>query len=104
VIPTQDDRDDETRLIGCFRQVFPRLRDDEIRAASMKRLGAWDSAALLRLLASVERAFDVRLEQAHVNRMISFSDILSVLRSWPRQPIAPPRGRQRSDHLRLAPE
>ena len=74
---------DEERLIACFRFVFPKLTDAEIRGASMRTLGGWDSAALLMLLSRVEREFRVRFDQAHIDAFTSFGSVLHRLRTPP---------------------
>ena len=70
---------EEQRLIACFKRVFPQLGEDEIRAASIRGLGAWDSAALLQLIATVEKTFDVRFSPQHLETFTSFSDIRILL-------------------------
>lgn len=72
---------DDERLVGCFRQIFPTLSDAEIRDASMRRLGTWDSAALLMLLARVEREFQVRFSQDQINTFTSFTSVLDLVRT-----------------------
>jgi acyl carrier protein len=69
----------EVRLIECFRHVFPTLTDAEIRGASMRHLGAWDSAALLMLLFRVETAFGLRFTRDQVNTCTSFAAMLALL-------------------------
>ena len=69
----------EQRLLRCFRGVFPTLSDDEIRAADMRRLGRWDSATLLLLLARIEREFGVDVDCGQLGRATSFGLILERL-------------------------
>jgi acyl carrier protein len=78
---------EEQQLVDCFRHVFPVLTDPEIREASMRRLGAWDSAALLMLLARVERAFGIRFLDEEINVCTSFEAMLALVRTK-RQPEA----------------
>jgi acyl carrier protein len=73
--------DDDARLVACFKQIFPALTEPEIRAASMRRLGTWDSAALLMLLARVEKEFRVRFSDTQLNAFTSFSAVLDLLRA-----------------------
>lgn len=77
---------DEQRLIGCFRRVFPTLSESVIPDANMRNVGAWDSAALLRLIAEVEKQFDVRFSAQQLNQFASFTSILELLRSVRRTP------------------
>jgi acyl carrier protein len=72
---------DDDRLVTCFKHVFPKLLEADVRAASMRRLGTWDSAALLQLLYRVEREFHVRFTPDQVNACTSFEGMLAVLRS-----------------------
>jgi acyl carrier protein len=71
--------DCDALLVQCFRQVFPALPDSDIRAASMKRLAAWDSAALLLLLSRIEQAFSIRFQPQDVNACVSFADTLRTV-------------------------
>jgi len=80
LIQTSATRGDcEARLLRCFRDVFPTLSDDEMRAAEMRRLGRWDSAALLLLLARIEREFGVDVDRARLGREASFRSIVERL-------------------------
>lgn len=67
--------------MACFEHVFPSLSPAEIRAAEMKRLGMWDSAALLRLLARIEREFRIRFEPDQINLLTSFDATLDLVRA-----------------------
>jgi acyl carrier protein len=69
----------EERLIACFQAVFPALAVADIRDADMRRLASWDSAALLKLLADVERAFGTKFALDDINTFTSFASILDVL-------------------------
>jgi medium-chain acyl-[acyl-carrier-protein] hydrolase len=69
----------EERLLCCFRGVFPMLSDDDIRVADMRRIGRWDSRALLLLLARIEREFALKIDHAHTRRLTSFQSILELL-------------------------
>lgn len=74
-------KDRQARLIACFRRVFPTLPEATLKAASMKTIGTWDSAALLLLLATVEKEFHVQLDPMQVNQFTSFTSILALLDS-----------------------
>lgn len=80
---------EERRLVGCFKQVFPQLPEAEIRESTMKRLGAWDSAALLTLLARVEKEFSVRFDLEQVNTFTSFAAILNAVQPMQSQTPSP---------------
>lgn len=71
----------DERLRRCFGVVFPDLTDVEIERADMQHLGAWNSFALLQLLARIEREFDVRLSPDQINQFTSYARILDTLSS-----------------------
>lgn len=70
---------DDHKLIACFQRVFPQLAEDEIREATMRQLGAWDSSALLRLIAGVEKTFAVRFTPQQLETFISFEEVRQLL-------------------------
>lgn len=72
---------DRARLMVCFKRVFPDLSEPDILRATMKTVAAWDSTALLMLLAAVEKEFKLRLNTEEVNHFTSFTSILILLRS-----------------------
>ncbi|HXT68212.1 MAG TPA: phosphopantetheine-binding protein [Vicinamibacterales bacterium] len=82
----------DERLTSCFRVVFPDLSDEQIRTAHMRRLGKWDSSALLRLIALVERAYGVRFTLQQLATLNSFEEFHRLLGS-----IAPESPAQKSD-------
>jgi acyl carrier protein len=78
---------DEQRLVDCFKRVFPDLPEDEIRDANMKRLGVWNSAKLLSLVTTVEKAFHVRFDLDTINTFTSFTAMLNAVRSGGSSPV-----------------
>lgn len=68
-----------TRLIDCFREVFPALDDEQIVAAEYGELEAWDSLASLTLVAVVEEEFEIFLPDDLVAELTSFERIREAL-------------------------
>jgi len=83
--------DHRDRLISCFRKVFPGLSNSAIVSANMRNVGAWDSAALLFLMAAVEREFRITFNADQVNRFTSFAAILEMLQDTSRPEATPKR-------------
>jgi acyl carrier protein len=71
--------DKEMRLVECFLAVFPELTTDEITNACSTSVQSWDSAALVTLLAVIEEAFGISIEDDPA-RFDSFKGILDYLR------------------------
>lgn len=71
--------DVRTRLIDCFREVFPSLTDDELAAAQYGELEAWDSLASLTLVAVVEEEFEIFLPDDLVAELTSFERIRAAV-------------------------
>jgi acyl carrier protein len=70
----------EKRLASCFLTVFPKLSWDEITHASPTTVRAWDSVAVVTLLAVVEEEFGISLEVEDPGQFDSFQRFLSYLR------------------------
>ena len=69
------------RLTECFAAVFPDLGVDEIPQASPDSVSAWDSLAAVKLVTVIEETFDVAVQPAEQERLVSFGQILDYLRS-----------------------
>jgi len=67
--------DTSSRLIECFREVFPDLDDDQIQAADYSQMAAWDSLASFTLVAVVEDEFECTLPDELVAELTSFDRI-----------------------------
>jgi acyl carrier protein len=70
----------EKRLASCFLTVFPDLYRDEITHASPTTVRAWDSVAVVTLIAVVEEEFGISIEVEHPAQFESFQGFLSYLR------------------------
>jgi acyl carrier protein len=67
--------DTRTRLIQCFREVFPALDETQILGAEYTELQAWDSLASLTLVAIIEDEFACTLPDDLVASLTSFDRI-----------------------------
>jgi acyl carrier protein len=71
------DRDD--RLVRCFRSVFPTLTPDQVRAASVESLEAWDSLATVTLVALIGEEFGVQIDLSDLPELCSFEAFQNLL-------------------------
>jgi len=67
------------RLAGCFSNVFPNIRQDEIPRASTASLAAWDSVAQVTLLSSVAEEFGLDFDVEQFEELVSYALILDYL-------------------------
>lgn len=70
----------EKRLASCFLTVFPELPCDEITHASPTTVRAWDSVAVVTLIAVVEEEFGINIEVEDPGQFDSFQRFLTYLR------------------------
>ena len=71
--------DTRTRLARCFQAVFPNLKDAELDRASIETISAWDSVAMVNLVATAEEEFGVDLLD-NVESLVSFQAFLDCLK------------------------
>jgi acyl carrier protein len=71
--------DTRQRLVQCFANVFPELRPDEIPAANVESLKAWDSVAHITLLTAIAEEFGLELEPEEFEELVSFELIADYL-------------------------
>ena len=69
------------RLVECFSAVFPDLGEEQIPQASPDTVAGWDSLAAVRLVTVIEETFDLAVQPAEQERLVSFERILDYLRS-----------------------
>jgi acyl carrier protein len=69
----------EDRLARCFASVFPALTPQEVRAASVESVVAWDSLAAVTLVALVEQEFDVKIDLLDLADLSSFAAFQTYL-------------------------
>ena len=71
--------DVETRLVGCFRAVFPDLSEADIRLASQESLEQWDSVAAITLVNVVEEEFSTQIDFDRLPDLDTFTKVLEYL-------------------------
>jgi acyl carrier protein len=67
------------KLTRCFAAVFPGLGRDEIEAASVENVEAWDSIAGVTLVTAIEEEFGTELDPDAVELLVSFREIRDYL-------------------------
>jgi acyl carrier protein len=73
--------DPKTRLVRCFRAVFPSLSETAASEARMDALAEWDSIATVTLLNVVEEEFGVEFAPEDLERLTSFDSLLERLQA-----------------------
>lgn len=68
-----------TRLVNCFKAVFPDLSDAEITRASLTSVTDWDSVASVALITVVEEEFGLQFPAEEMENLTSFALILNQL-------------------------
>jgi acyl carrier protein len=71
----------DARLTRCFSSVFPSLTPEEIRKASLKSIGGWDSLTAVTLLAVVQEEFGVQIDLPDFSDLVSYEAIHNYIRS-----------------------
>ena len=61
-----------SRLLDCFRAVFPDFSDEQLAAATTDNTPAWDSIALVTLVTLVEEEFGIDLPPDDYGILLSF--------------------------------
>lgn len=69
----------DNRLTRCFASVFPALRPDQIQAASVETVSAWDSLAAVTLIAILEQEFDTQIDLMEMPELTSYSAVRDYL-------------------------
>ncbi len=71
--------DMDARLTRCFASVFPSLSPEEIRAASVESVAAWDSLAAVTLVAVLEQEFDTQIDLMELPDLTSYAAVRNYL-------------------------
>jgi acyl carrier protein len=71
----------DARLLRCFSSVFADLSAEQIRAASVESLGAWDSLAAVMLIAVLQQEFGLQIALADYPKLKSFQGVETYIRS-----------------------
>jgi acyl carrier protein len=69
----------DDRLTRCFASVFPALGPDQIRAASVESVPAWDSLAAVTLIAILEQEFDTQIDLMEMPELTSYRAVRDYL-------------------------
>ena len=69
----------QSRLLGCFTVVFPKLQETEIQNSSVDSVTDWDSLASVTLYSLIEEEFDVELNLEDLDDLLSFQRILKYV-------------------------
>jgi acyl carrier protein len=69
----------DERVVRCFSNVFPNLREEEIQRASTASLAAWDSLAQVTLLSAIAEEFGLSFELEDFEELVSYPLIVNHL-------------------------
>jgi acyl carrier protein len=69
----------KSRLIACFKQVFPNLTDKTVLSASEDTLGDWDSVRVVELVVAIEKEFGDVLNLEKIAELTSFDAFLEAV-------------------------
>jgi acyl carrier protein len=70
----------ENRLVRCFSSVFPDLSAEQIRAASVESVPAWDSLAAVTLVAVLQEEFGLQISLMDLPDLVSFVAVEKYVR------------------------
>ncbi|MHB8616314.1 MAG: acyl carrier protein [Candidatus Acidiferrales bacterium] len=70
----------ESRLVRCFSSVFSDLTTEQIHAASVESLPAWDSLAAVTLVAVLQQEFGLQINLIDLPELVSFEAIRNYIR------------------------
>lgn len=71
----------DDRLTRCFASVFPALPPDQIQAASVESVPAWDSLAAVTLIAVLEEEFNTPIDLMEMPELTSYRAVRDYLQS-----------------------
>jgi acyl carrier protein len=69
----------DDRLTRCFASVFPSLGPNQIHAASLETVPAWDSLAAVTLIAVLEQEFDTQIDLMEMPELTSYNAVRDYL-------------------------
>jgi acyl carrier protein len=69
----------DDRLARCFASVFPALPPDQIQAASVESIPAWDSLAAVTLIAVLEEEFNTPIDLMEMPELTSYQAVRGYL-------------------------
>lgn len=68
------------RLIRCFSSVFSGLTPEQIHAASVESVAAWDSLAAVTLIAVLQQEFGISINLIDLPELVSFAAVKNYVR------------------------
>jgi acyl carrier protein len=71
----------ESRVIGCFMNVFPGLSPEDVSRVSQASLADWDSVLHVTLLASLAEEFGFEIDYEEAEELRSFALVLDFVKS-----------------------
>lgn len=71
--------DIQTRLVRCFRAVFPGTSEKELLHSTSDSLPAWDSVASVTLVAAIEEEFCLEIPVEDLEGLLSFEQFSGYL-------------------------
>lgn len=72
----------EGRLVRCFSSVFSNLTPEQIHAASVESVPAWDSLAAVTLIAVLQQEFGIPIKLIDVPELASFDAVENYVRKY----------------------
>jgi acyl carrier protein len=69
----------DDRLVRVFASVFPSLKAEEIRTASVETVAEWDSLASVTLVAVIQQEFGVEIDPLDLPELSSFEALRTHL-------------------------
>ncbi len=69
----------DDRLRRCFASVFPSLPPDQIHAATVESVPAWDSLAAVTLIAVLEQEFNTQIDLMELPELTSYQAVRDYL-------------------------
>lgn len=71
----------KSRLVTCFKTVFPELSDEDTPTATTDSLQAWDSVATITLMNVVEDEFKIDFDLERLSEVDSFERVYEYVKS-----------------------
>jgi acyl carrier protein len=72
----------ERRLVRCFSSVFSDLTPEQIHAASVESVPAWDSLAAVTLIAVLQQEFGIPINLVDLPELVSFDAVENYVRKY----------------------
>jgi acyl carrier protein len=68
-----------SRLLECFRAVFPHVTDENLTTYSAETVSSWDSVTQVTLISVVEEDFGITVPEERYGQVTSFASLLVFL-------------------------